>query len=205
MSARTRRKTTRTERKTRSKKRSVKEQEVLNIVNSPDKIINVKEKLALGTTVTAKNQLSSKSLLSKSAALARIQQPILKIIEEDLALQLEELPGQWKEVAKKPALFDGFKQIVAHLDWPREMTTDETGVVWNVRDLYSTLSISTFGLIQGKNSIFSEGLIDRVEYYPFSSNEQKRTRVRIPFPEPSPHHLRTIQKLMDGVTWTKKK
>lgn len=198
MSAKNRRKPKITKTKTRKQAQISQLIEAADV--GPPDIKGIK-KITQGLSVTSKNQLPSRTFLSKVAALARIQKPIQSIIEEDLKNKLDALGPEWKQVSRNPALFEGFKQIAALLEWPQEISKDRKNLVWNVKHLYKSLTLSTFGLFEGHALLITEGTIDKVEYRPFETNVNQRTFLQIPFPEPSPHHLRTIQQVMEGVSW----
>lgn len=190
------------------KKKSItpREQDVIDIIQETPIPSNEKKQKGtkgrtLSRSIVSKTELSSKALLSKEAALARIQTPFQSLIEDDLKFKLKSMGKEWKNVSSNPTLFEGIKQIASWLEWPPEISKDEKILVWKLSTLMSSLSGSSLSLFrgQGQEQLLSEGIFDRVEYHAFTKNASRRTLIYLFFPEPSPHHLRTLKNIIGGI------
>jgi hypothetical protein len=153
----------------------------------------------LGRDVYTKEQLLARSLLSKQAALARIRTPLYSLIDDDIRFKLKSMEGggDWKRVSSDSDLMEGLKQIVAWLEWPQTMIGESkvSYLTWRMADILSSVGFRGADF----QPFFAEGIIDRVEYHPFEKSTQRRTRIFLPFPTPSPYHLRTLTSILGGI------
>ena len=140
-------------------------------------------------------------LLSKSAALASISTKISNLVEEEIDHKLEDLGARWKELVTKKnrELFESLKQIIVHLGWPKNLVKKQNGdsLIWKINKNRFGFSIEDFQINEEKN-------LQNLEYTAIFSpflQRSKWTSLLIQFPQPSPHHTRTIERLIEDVTF----